>query len=303
MAVASMVLGILSFACLGPLCAIPGIITGHIALARIGRDRNATGGRGMAIAGLVLGYANIVIFIVVFILFLPIFAAIMLPSMARAREAARRASCANNMKQMGLVCKMFASENDGRFPELSPEAGRLMFANEGIGQKHPVVPEYLADLSVLVCPSDTDISVLKDDTALSDPNLLMDDHSYFYLGYLVTNDAEVEAFAGAYKNHVSRGYTFDRDLGVAQGTGTAGGDKIYRLWEGVELSLVADALDPLASVRLQSAVPVLIERPEHHLPGGGNVLYMDGHVEFLRYPSEWPMTEKTIGILESLGGL
>ena len=28
-----------------------------------------------------------------------------------------------------------------------------------------------------------------------------------------------------------------------------------------------------------------------HVPGGGNVLYMDGHVEFMRYPSEkMPMT-------------
>jgi prepilin-type processing-associated H-X9-DG protein len=27
-----------------------------------------------------------------------------------------------------------------------------------------------------------------------------------------------------------------------------------------------------------------------HVPGGGNVLYMDGHVEFLRYPSEFPVT-------------
>ena len=28
----------------------------------------------------------------------------------------------------------------------------------------------------------------------------------------------------------------------------------------------------------------------NHVPGGGNVLYMDGHVEFLRYPTETPMS-------------
>ncbi len=28
-----------------------------------------------------------------------------------------------------------------------------------------------------------------------------------------------------------------------------------------------------------------------HVPGGGNVLYMDGHVDFMRYPSKKiPMT-------------
>ena len=25
-----------------------------------------------------------------------------------------------------------------------------------------------------------------------------------------------------------------------------------------------------------------------HVPGGSNVLYMDGHVEFVRYPTKWP---------------
>jgi prepilin-type processing-associated H-X9-DG protein len=26
----------------------------------------------------------------------------------------------------------------------------------------------------------------------------------------------------------------------------------------------------------------------NHIPGGGNVLYMDGHVEFIRFPGEFP---------------
>ena len=28
----------------------------------------------------------------------------------------------------------------------------------------------------------------------------------------------------------------------------------------------------------------------NHIPGGGNVLYLDGHVSFLRYPSDFPIT-------------
>ena len=27
----------------------------------------------------------------------------------------------------------------------------------------------------------------------------------------------------------------------------------------------------------------------NHIPGGGNVLYMDGHVDFHRYPGEHPV--------------
>ena len=28
----------------------------------------------------------------------------------------------------------------------------------------------------------------------------------------------------------------------------------------------------------------------NHIPGGSNVLFMDGHVEFVKYPGKFPMT-------------
>lgn len=48
-----------------------------------------------------------------------ILAAILLPALARAREAARRATCQNNLKQVGLVLKMYAGENHGSYPRIS----------------------------------------------------------------------------------------------------------------------------------------------------------------------------------------
>jgi len=30
----------------------------------------------------------------------------------------------------------------------------------------------------------------------------------------------------------------------------------------------------------------------NHIPGGCNVLFMDGHVEFIRYPGEPPVNER-----------
>jgi len=62
LAIASLILGILSIVCLGILAGIPAIICGHMALKRI--KESGQGGRGLAIVGLVLGYISIVLTII-----------------------------------------------------------------------------------------------------------------------------------------------------------------------------------------------------------------------------------------------
>ncbi|MBE3123580.1 MAG: DUF4190 domain-containing protein [Planctomycetes bacterium] len=67
LAVASLVLGIISLACSQCLTAIPGIIFGHIALGQIRRSGGTQGGRGLAIGGLVTGYISVGIVLLVLI--------------------------------------------------------------------------------------------------------------------------------------------------------------------------------------------------------------------------------------------
>ena len=65
MAVAALVLGILTFVCLGPIAGILAIIFGFLGM----KKANETGtGKGMSIAGIVLGAVGTVATIVVFIL-------------------------------------------------------------------------------------------------------------------------------------------------------------------------------------------------------------------------------------------
>jgi prepilin-type processing-associated H-X9-DG protein len=81
------------------------------------------------------------------------------------------------------------------------------------------------------------------------------------------------------------------------GVGNGGTDTVMRLREGVERFMITDINCPAATAMAQSELPVMWDALTklnnenaqfNHLPGGSNVLYMDGHVAFEQYPGRFP---------------
>jgi len=99
-AVASLICGILFFFLPS---AIVAVIMGHLSLSDIRRSAGRLGGRGLAIAGLVLGYAGLAIIPVLII------AAIAIPNLLRARMAANEASAVGSLRTINAACVRYGT--------------------------------------------------------------------------------------------------------------------------------------------------------------------------------------------------
>jgi prepilin-type processing-associated H-X9-DG protein len=126
------------------------------------------------------------------------------------------------------------------------------------------------------------------------------DASYLYMGFAIPDNSLLEDWPdlGLLLAALLPVMTNpDSDFTLAHPT--LGDVEINRLREGIERFFISDINNAAASNKAQSQLAVMwdivMTVTEHfsHVPGGANVLFMDGHVEFIKYPSDtFPVTQE-----------
>jgi hypothetical protein len=96
--------------CLGPFAAMAAVVCGHLALSRIKVSAGSLAGRGLARAGLAVGYLSVFVYLVM----VPLFVA---PALDRSRERIREQMCTDNVRQIAAACLKYSESNDGYPPE------------------------------------------------------------------------------------------------------------------------------------------------------------------------------------------
>ena len=167
-----------------------------------------------------------------------VLAAILLPALARAREAARRGSCMSNLTELNMALQMYASEHKRELP---------WSGNGNVDCLSRLRNDYVTDIKVFFCPS----------TARYSEQMKLWDE---YLKNAAKGDQSLPKFEFTSYSYIGW-YAF---APIMVPPPEAPMPKIPMLWD--------------VAARGNSGMNF------NHVPGGSNVVWMDGSVEFITLP-------------------
>ncbi|MEX0655490.1 MAG: DUF4190 domain-containing protein [Phycisphaeraceae bacterium] len=162
LAVASLILGLLSYVCFGFFASIPAVICGHLARGRIKRQPDQHAGAGLALVGLILGYLNIVLCIVAIAV-----AIVRLPAaLDQARTAAYQTQSMSQLRQLGVAALIYASDHDDVLPHTWDQFDNYIYP--GFSTQQGQVPD------LLLVPNATDTSQPSYEFVITEPTVTTD---------------------------------------------------------------------------------------------------------------------------------